>query len=226
MTTEPQTDSQYYQVAKPQSLAERVVIAARDRIFADFIDICAPEITDTLLDVGVSDVVTDAANLLERLYPHPERITAAGIGDGRAFREEYPRVPFVRISPNEPLPFADKSFDIAAANAVLEHVGSTKNQSVFVSELSRVAKTVYITVPHRFFPVEHHTGLPFAHYTDATFKAACALLGRSEWTRHENLILMTRTRLTALMPKEGRWRIGYTGIKLGPFSSNLYLTNA
>ena len=85
---------------------------------------CRPGRDDTILDVGVSDVVNDAANMLERKYPHPERITAAGLGEGDAFRAAYPKVTYRRIEANRPLPFADKAFDIAVSNAVLEHVGS------------------------------------------------------------------------------------------------------
>ena len=59
-------DEQYYQVAAPRSWGERLVIVARDRIYADLIQHCDPGPDDRILDVGVSDVVNDAANLLER----------------------------------------------------------------------------------------------------------------------------------------------------------------
>jgi hypothetical protein len=90
--------------------------------------------------------------------------------------------------------------------------------------LCRVAKRVFITVPNRFFPVEHHTAIPFAHYQDGAFRFACRLTGKSEWAREDNLILMTRARLRELAAPAGRSaEIGYTGLPIGPFSSNLYL---
>lgn len=216
-------DEQYYQVATPDSLAEKVVIAARDRIYADFMSTCRPQPSSTIADVGVSDVVTDAANLLERLYPHPENITALGLGGGDDFRKAYPKVSYLQIEPDRPLPVADKTYDIAAANAVLEHVGSISAQRAFVAEMCRVAHEVYITVPHRYFPVEHHTGFPFVHFNDTLFKKACALTGKDEWCKEENLILMTKKRLLALAPVGTNPTIGYTGLHLGPFSSNLFL---
>ncbi len=219
----PVVDEQYYQVARPNSLSERVVIAARDRIYAGFIEHAAPQTAATIADVGVSDVVTDAANLMERLYPHPENITALGLGDGIEFSRSYPLVSYTQIKPEDPLPFADKHFDIATANAVLEHVGSHAAQVRFVSEMCRIARKVYITVPHRYFPVEHHTGLPFAHYNTSLFSWACALTGKDEWSREENLILMTKQKLQALIPAGAQATIGYTGIHLGPLSSNLFL---
>ena len=76
-STSGPTDGRYYQVAPPRSLAERVVIRARDRIYDDFVQICRPEADETILDVGASDVIGEAANVLERRYPFPERLTAA-----------------------------------------------------------------------------------------------------------------------------------------------------
>ena len=63
--------------------AGRMVVLARDRIYADFIAWARPQPTTTVLDVGVSDVTTEGANVLERLYPHPAQITAAGLGTAK-----------------------------------------------------------------------------------------------------------------------------------------------
>ena len=216
-------DGKYYQVVAPRSLSERLVIAARDRIYADFMRRCSPTPDDTILDVGVSDVVNDAANVLERAYPYPERITAAGIGAGAEFRTAYPKIAYRQIEANQRLPFADKSFAIASANAVLEHVGSRPHQELFVRELTRVARKVFISVPHRYFPVEHHTAIPLLHFRDSSFRLACSMLGKSEWTKEENLILMSKQRLFALAAGLDNSEVGYTGLRLGPFSSNLYL---
>jgi SAM-dependent methyltransferase len=214
-------DGKYYQAVPPRSLGERLTVAARDRIYDDFIRYCAPRADDRILDVGVSDVVNDAANMLERKYPHSGKITALGLGEGADFRTAFPSVAYRRIAPNQPLPFADKSFAIATSNAVLEHVGSSANQAFFVAELLRVAGRVFVTVPHRFFPVEHHTAIPLLHYWDASFAAACRLLGKSEWADERNLILMSRRRLRALAPAGAV--VAPTGLRLGPVSSNLLL---
>jgi SAM-dependent methyltransferase len=216
-------DGRYYEVAPPRSLGERLAIVARDRIYADFFRICRPGPEETILDLGVSDVTGDAANVLERRYPFPERVTAAGIGPGDGFRTAFPRVSYQQIAANQPLPFADGSFAIATSNAVLEHVGSVENQRRFVAELMRVGRRAFVTVPLRYFPVEHHTSIPLLHWTDPSFALACRLLGKQYWSRPETLILMSRRRLRAACPPQARAEIGTTGILLGPFSSNLYL---
>ncbi len=221
MASPDHLDGKYYQAVPPRSLGERLTIAARDGIYDDFIRHCRPAAADTILDVGVSDVVNDAANLLERKYPHPGRITALGLGEGTDFRAAFPAVAYRRIAANQALPFADRSFAIATSNAVLEHVGSRANQLRFVAELMRVAAKVFITVPHRFFPVEHHTAIPLAHYFDRTFALACRVLGKSEWADEANLILMSARRLRALAPAGAV--VAHTGLRLGPCSSNLLL---
>jgi hypothetical protein len=223
MPGEAPVDGKFYQAAPPQSLGERLVIAARDRIYRDFLEFCTPRQGDTILDVGVSDVVTDAANLLERLYPYPGDITALGLGEGDGFRLAHPAVGYQQIHPNARLPFADRSFRFATANAVLEHVGSRADQRRFLAELHRVAEEVFVTVPNRFFPVEHHTAIPLAHFWDRSFRTACRVLNKGEWAREENLILMRWSGLAELAPKVAGATVGYTGIRLGPFSSNLFL---
>lgn len=217
-------DEKYYDVAGSGSLGERLLIRARDKMFADFCRIAAPRRSDRVLDVGVSDFITDGANFLERLYPYPEQITACGLGDGADFKVRFPRVAYIRIEAGMRLPFEDRKFDIATANAVLEHVGSVGKQREFVGELLRVASRVFLTVPNRYFPVEHHTALPLLHWTDATFAWACGVTGKSHWALPENLTLMTKAKLRSLVPANVEYRIGHTGIRLGPMSSNLYLS--
>jgi hypothetical protein len=179
--------------------------------------------SDKILDVGVSDVVGDAANVLERRYFWQEQITAVGLGSGEEFKQSFSKIQYRQIVPNHPLPFKDGSFDIVTSNAVLEHVGSLENQRFFVSEMMRVGGSVFLTVPHKFFPLEHHTAIPFLHWTDTSFRLACKLLKKEKWAISANLILMSRSHLADACPEGLTVEIGTTGIMLGPWSSNLYL---
>ena len=132
-------------------MAEQLLISARNRIFQDFRAHVQPSHSDQVLDVGVSDVVNDGANVLERSYPHQENITACGLGAGVQFKKAFPLVRYTQIEPNVRLPFDDDTFDVATSNAVLEHVGSLENQSFFVHELCRVARRVFISRTKQVF---------------------------------------------------------------------------
>ena len=169
-------------------------------------------------------MVNDGANFIERKYPHPNRIIGAGLGAATEFQAAFPEVGYVQLTANQRLPFDDNHFDIAVSNAVIEHVGSLDNQRFFVAELARVAKRVFLTAPNGLFPVEHHTAIPFAHFWRPSFGLACRVLGKTEWLDPANLILMRRGALTRLAPAGRKTETGYTGLRLGPFSSNLYLS--
>lgn len=69
--------------------------------------------------MGVSDIVGDAANVLERRYSPQHKITAVGLGRGDAFKVSFPQVPYCQIVANEVLSFDDGSLDIVTSNAVL-----------------------------------------------------------------------------------------------------------
>jgi hypothetical protein len=220
-------DDQYYEVAKPNSLAERVMILARDAMYRTYVRLHGVSENDKIIDVGVSDVITGGDNMLERKHPFPATITAAGLGPGTEFRNTFRDIRYVQVAPGKPLPFEDRHFKIAVSNAVLEHVGSLDEQEKFVEELVRVSDQAFLTVPNRYFFVEHHTLLPLVHWSDTTFGPACRLFKKSKWADSETLILMTRKRLIDIasrikLPVD--WMTGYSGIAAGPFSSNLFLS--
>ena len=62
------------------------------------------------------------------------------------------------------LPFADDSFDLVYANAVIEHVGSLEDQQRFIQELDRVGRSWVVTTPNRWFPVEAHYHTVLSHW--------------------------------------------------------------
>ena len=161
---------EYDEIAPPRSIGERLAIAARDRIYDDMIRHCRPGRDDAILDVGVSDVVTDAANMMERKYPYPERITAVGLGDGQAFRAAYPKVVYRRIKANRPLPFADKAFDVPSPTRCLIMSAAAPTRRHSCANSRRVANRVFISVPNRYFPVEHHTMIPLLHFWRGSFR--------------------------------------------------------
>lgn len=215
-------DSIYYRDGLKLPFAQRVFAGARYRIYDLFRRECRLGEQTTIVDVGVSEEVVGPANIVEKLHPHRSRITCAGIGDRRAVLEAYPGVAFQAIEPGRPLPFADRQFDVAFSNAVLEHVGGAAERRRFIAEMMRIADLVFISVPNRWFPVEHHTGMPLLHYAPGMFRSALRGTRYAYWTDPANLDFLDRDLLRREWPDTANPpRILTTGIALGRFSSNL-----
>jgi hypothetical protein len=152
-------------VLKP--LAARVSLRSRERKLRLFLELYRPGPETTVVDVGVTDAPFGGGssdNFFEALYPWPDRITAVGHTDLARFAAAFPAVRAVRADGRE-LPFEDSAFDIGFSNAVVEHVaGGREGQRRFIAELCRVARQVFVTTPNRWFPLDPHTLLPFAHW--------------------------------------------------------------
>ena len=222
------SDAHYYNAMMPGSFAERLGIRARQVMFQDLMRLAAPGPDAKIADVGVSDVETDAANLFEKMYPYPEQITCCGltsVGLPDALKD---LIQFTQIEPGKPFPFEDGEFDLLVSNAVLEHVGTSEDQAFFLRESKRVAKMLFITVPHQFFPVEHHTGIPFLHYWPSLLRGAVAHMPqRRMWANPKTLSFFTSSRLRSLAQdafgSSADIKVGSTGILPMPFASNLFL---
>lgn len=202
-------------------LASRLTILARERMFTHFMRVMAPGPNSRILDFGVSETVTEESNALERRYPYPQNILCAGVGDGEAVRAAFPLTQRLSIQPGAPLPLADQSFDIAYSNAVLEHVGSDDMRAFVVRDLLRVARRLYFTVPNRWFPVEHHSGVPLLHYCPPLFRRALKGTKLEHWADPRELAFISAASVAGFIPQGVEWRSAYCGIVMGPFSSNL-----
>ncbi|WP_428939625.1 methyltransferase domain-containing protein [Fontivita pretiosa] len=65
------------------------------------------------------------------------------VGDGTCLRE-----------------YADKSFDVAFSNSVIEHVGEYDAQQRMAQEVQRVARGYWVQTPNFWFPLEPHFLFP------------------------------------------------------------------
>jgi SAM-dependent methyltransferase len=213
--------SVYYQHSGAIPLASKVSLAARRRMFRLFLDCCQPAPTTTVLDVGVTcDTSFAESNYFEQLYPYPGQIVCVGTEDGSHLMQVYPGLRYERVAAGQALPFADRAFDIVFSNAVLEHVGSREAQRAFLRELCRVSKAFFVTTPNRWFPVEHHTGLPFLHHLPKpVFRGMIRHTRYRYWADEANLNLLGARELATLFP-EGVVPAIHR-IRLAGFTSNL-----
>ncbi len=220
------TPNRQYNVARPDSLPVRLATYQRRHIYARFLDDTGITAQDTILDVGVSsDRSYTSSNYLEAWYPHKDKITAVGTDDASFLETQYPGLRFVNANGLD-LPFENDTFDVVHASAVLEHVGSFDNQVRLAKECVRVArKSIFLTTPNRWFPVEFHTVLPLVHWLPkTTFRALMRGLGMAFFADEANLNLMTSAELRRIAALFDDIEIRVSSIPLWGWPSNLLLS--
>ena len=177
------TDEQYYEVAPPRSLGERLAIAARDRIYDDMIRCCRP----------ARDRHHPGCRGLRRRQRRRQHagaeVSASGPhhrrGPGRRARPSAPpirRPPTGGSRPTGRCRSPTRRFDIAVSNAVLEHVGSRDAPGGF---RPRAVAGRQNGLHQRAEPVfsgraSHRDPAP-AFLDAGASRCACRRLGKAEW---------------------------------------------
>ncbi len=219
------TINSHYNSAPPGSLPVKIATHQRRKMFAAFAGNTGVTVGDTVLDVGAtSDHSFENSNYFEAWFQHKRQLTAVGVDDASFLAVAYPGLTFIRADGRR-LPFKDASFDFVHSNAVLEHVGSRERQTIFLREVWRVArKGIFVTTPNRWFPVEFHTVLPFAHWLPAPlFRGILRTLGMDFFAREENLNLLSRRDLASLARQAGIERFDVRSALLLGLPTNLLL---
>ena len=143
------------------NLFDKLIEKSRINKYKLFYNLLNPSQTSKILDIGAEMCERRSSdNILEKLYPYQQNIIAAGLHSFNSKCWRYPEIVYVQCDAIY-LPFIDNSFDIAYSNAVIEHIEGEKQKQMFIREILRVARVVFITTPNRWFPLEVHTKIPF-----------------------------------------------------------------
>lgn len=168
-----------------------------------FFETMQPDAQESILDVGAN--VTEYSpvdNYLEKQYSHPKNITAVVLEDPTIFATRYPQVKVVQ-GDGTALPFPNDSFTIGYSNAVLEHVGNSEKQVLFLKELYRVSQRAFVTTPNRLFPIEVHTYTPLLHFFPKRwFDAFLKTVGK-DWATGDYMHLLSKNDLRRLLAEAG-----------------------
>ncbi|MCL2405614.1 MAG: class I SAM-dependent methyltransferase [Defluviitaleaceae bacterium] len=215
-----------YSSGKEQSWRDRAEYTARMKIYDALAKHVPLDELSSIVDVGATaDDKKDSSNFFEKTYPFPSRITALSNQDALWMAQKWPGLKFVQGDARS-MPFGDETFDLAFSSAVIEHVGSRANQAAFIRECVRVSKKyIFITTPNRYYPVELHTVLPIIHWLPPrVFRGILKLLGKSFFALEENLNLLSKKDIAAIMDTIQGVRYKVDTIRFLGFKSNILLT--
>jgi hypothetical protein len=147
-----------------RGFAAEASLRSRERKWQLYESLFPPKKGERVLDVGASPL-TDIPweNWFLKRYPYPDQVTAIVMDGASRLLEAFPAATVVEAD-GRTLPFADREFDVAHSNAVIEHVGPIADQQRFMSELVRVGRRGFVATPNRWFPIESHCRLPVVHW--------------------------------------------------------------
>jgi SAM-dependent methyltransferase len=164
-----------------------------------FFELMRPKDGAKILDLGGQD-----GSFMVRVAKRVRaEITVADIGDAPLLAEKHHGFRAVILEEGKPLPFEDREFDVVFCNSVIEHVtvpkeecinrrfperewvaASMRSQRAFADELRRVGKGYFVQTPHRAFPVEAHTWLPFVGWMPHDATARLVRFTDKYWVKH------------------------------------------
>jgi hypothetical protein len=154
---------------------------------------------ESVLDAGVSaeSGLLPLQNYFLKNFRYSRKLyTGLGVQDLSGMEALYPGRRFVQY-PGGVFPFTDKEFDWVFSNAVIEHVGESSAQLLFLNEMMRVGKKVFFTTPNRNFPFESHTHIFFLHWNTQMFYKWCKK--KKPWFFSHKLYLLNYRRLYELL---------------------------
>ncbi|MDR1839307.1 MAG: class I SAM-dependent methyltransferase [Treponema sp.] len=214
-----------YSTSIKGSFADRAAYNTRLKIYKILSLNVDLEKLSSIIDVGVTaDKTQISSNFFENLYTYSERITAFSNQDASWMENEYKGLNFKQGTALK-MPYEDNTFELVFSSAVIEHVGSNKNQSKFIGECFRVSKKyIFITTPNRYYPVELHTAIPFIHWLPKkTHRKILKLIGQNFFALEENLNLLSVNKLKNLCQENGIRKYKILTVTFLGLPSNLLL---
>jgi hypothetical protein len=167
----------------------------REARYRMFVEACAVRPTDRIVDVGAG-----WGALLER-FNGTNPIVAVDLQPQPSEWLAKPNVTVMQADGTQ-LPFADREFDVAFSNSVIEHV-PPELQPRFAAEVSRVAERYFVQTPNKYFPIEPHYQLPLFQFLPRRVRMALndrfslGWQGKGHW---EEITLLSARDLRRLFP--------------------------
>lgn len=203
-----------------RTLFARYSAAARQKRAAFFRSLFPLNETMRILDLG-SEGGDHIHSVLSGSAVKAENVYIADIDDAliQKGQRRYGYRP-VLIPQEGALPFEDGFFDLVYCNSVIEHVTVNKEdvwkirsgkrfrefsrlrQQAFSEEIARLGKGYFVQTPHRFFPIESHSWLPFLAYLPRRLMVFKLRITNRFWVKktRPDWNLLTRAEMMRLFP--------------------------
>jgi hypothetical protein len=204
-------------------LHDGIVLKLRERFHSHrarlFISTMKPPAGCRILDLGGSS--GDFLVRLRDLGVEAEFVVA-DIDPGNERRALSNGFAYVSLDESAALPFRDGEFDFVICNSVIEHVTLPKKecgavrseffwqsaalgrQRIFADEIRRISRQYFVQSPHRNFPIEQHTILPFVNWLSHNQTLAVLRFTDRWWLRRGVSVdwnLLTTAQMKMLFPE-------------------------
>lgn len=176
------------------NIQARMSLEARRRMFRIFLAYAGAVGGRSVLDVGATPDTerADSNCMIPWFAEAGMRVSVYSPEDVSHLKRTFGYINVLpRAGFRDPIPTPDRCVDWASASAVIEHVGSRREQVAFVRECSRVANGLFITTPNKYHWLEFHTKLPLIHWLPpAIHRRILTGMGLDTWAREEHLNLI------------------------------------
>jgi len=167
----------------------------RERRYRLFLELCAVEPDEPILDVGAGK-----GGALER-FNDTNPIVAIDLEPDTSEWLAAPNVD-VRVGDGTRLGFADGEFGAVFSSSTIEHVPK-QLQPAFAAEIRRVGRRYFVQTPNRYFPIEPHYQFPFFQFFPERVQRALNQrfsLGWRDKGHWEEVNLLSARQLRKLFP--------------------------
>ena len=157
----------------------------------------------SIIDIGTTPSLDDVQNIILSKIKDNKNITCLSNLNCKILLKKYPYIKKILIGDGRNNNLPNNSFDIVHSNATIEHVGSYKNQLLFIKECIRISKKyIFIQTPNRFYPIDFHTILPFIHWLPKNIhRKILNIIGLNFYGLEKNLNLLSESDLINLCNK-------------------------
>jgi hypothetical protein len=95
--------------------------------------------------------------------------------------------------------------DYIISSAVIEHVGSEKQQIQYINDLLQISNNILLTTPNRFHWLEFHTKIPLVHWLPRYWhRRILKLIGMNFWSHEHNLHLLSKKDLLKIIKNSSK----------------------